>query len=146
MDGKTIRNKLVGSKDERAVSPVIGVILMVAITVILAAVIAAFVLDMGDNMGQGQVNAGVSADVSNTDQQVTISVDTMGDAEEFKLAGENVTSNATLTLNETGDTIRVSNDSSNGEDLLTDASGSANVVAIAGDDESTVTSFDWDWS
>lgn len=35
------------AKNERAVSPVIGVILMVAITVILAAVIAAFVLDLG---------------------------------------------------------------------------------------------------
>jgi flagellin-like protein len=34
--------------DERAVSPVIGVILMVAITVILAAVIGAFVLEIGD--------------------------------------------------------------------------------------------------
>jgi len=33
--------------DEDAVSPVIGVILMVAITVILAAVIGAFVLDLG---------------------------------------------------------------------------------------------------
>ncbi len=34
-------------KDEEAVSPVIGVILMVAITVILAAVIAAFVFGLG---------------------------------------------------------------------------------------------------
>jgi len=34
--------------DDDAVSPVIGVILMVAITVILAAVIAAFVLGLGD--------------------------------------------------------------------------------------------------
>ncbi|WP_436927431.1 type IV pilin [Halosimplex amylolyticum] len=34
-------------KDDDAVSPVIGVILMVAITVILAAVIASFVLGMG---------------------------------------------------------------------------------------------------
>jgi len=34
-----------------AVSPVIGVILMVAITVILAAVIAAFVFGMGSNVG-----------------------------------------------------------------------------------------------
>ena len=33
--------------DDRAVSPVIGVILMVAITVILAAVIGAFVLGLG---------------------------------------------------------------------------------------------------
>ena len=36
-------------QDEDAVSPVIGVILMVAITVILAAVIASFVLGLGDS-------------------------------------------------------------------------------------------------
>ena len=35
--------------DDRGVSPVIGVILMVAITVILAAVIATFVMNMGPN-------------------------------------------------------------------------------------------------
>ncbi|MDQ2052616.1 type IV pilin N-terminal domain-containing protein [Natronolimnohabitans sp. A-GB9] len=52
------RDKLIGSEDERAVSPVIGVILMVAITVILAAVIAAFVLDMGDEMGDSAPTAG----------------------------------------------------------------------------------------
>ena len=40
-------------KDEDAVSPVIGVILMVAITVILAAVIAAFVLGLGDSSEVG---------------------------------------------------------------------------------------------
>ena len=40
-----VRNLLT---DEDAVSPVIGVILMVAITVILAAVIASFVLGLGD--------------------------------------------------------------------------------------------------
>jgi len=36
--------------DDRAVSPVIGVILMVAITVILAAVIGTFVLGLGDQV------------------------------------------------------------------------------------------------
>jgi flagellin-like protein len=36
--------------DDRAVSPVIGVILMVAITVILAAVIGTFVLGLGENV------------------------------------------------------------------------------------------------
>jgi len=41
-----------GGDDERAVSPVIGVILMVAITVILAAVIATFVLDLGGDQEQ----------------------------------------------------------------------------------------------
>ena len=49
------------SGDERAVSPVIGVILMVAITVILAAVIGTFVLGLGDSLGSN-VNAGVAVD------------------------------------------------------------------------------------
>lgn len=47
-----------GGSEERAVSPVIGVILMVAITVILAAVIAAFVLDIGP--GSADPSAGVT--------------------------------------------------------------------------------------
>jgi len=38
------------SDDDRAVSPVIGVILMVAITVILAAVIGGFVLGLGGDL------------------------------------------------------------------------------------------------
>jgi flagellin-like protein len=42
---------------ERAVSPVIGVILMVAITVILAAVIGTFVLGLGDQVQQTSPNA-----------------------------------------------------------------------------------------
>jgi flagellin-like protein len=36
--------------DERAVSPVVGVILMVAITVIMAAIIGAFVYGYGGSM------------------------------------------------------------------------------------------------
>jgi len=55
-----ITQKLVGAEEERAVSPVIGVILMVAITVILAAVIAAFVLDIGP--GDADPNAAVEVD------------------------------------------------------------------------------------
>lgn len=42
---------------DRAVSPVIGVILMVAITVILAAVIGTFVLGLGDNIGNSAPQA-----------------------------------------------------------------------------------------
>ena len=60
MNPQNLPKKLVGSEDERAVSPVIGVILMVAITVILAAVIAAFVLDIGP--GDSTISA--AADVS----------------------------------------------------------------------------------
>lgn len=47
----------------RAVSPVIGVILMVAITVILAAVIGVFVMDLGQTVGR----TGPTASISLTD-------------------------------------------------------------------------------
>jgi archaeal type IV pilus assembly protein PilA len=45
------------NKNDEAVSPVIGVILMVAITVILAAVIAAFVFGMAGNIQKTKVVA-----------------------------------------------------------------------------------------
>ena len=48
--------------DDAAVSPVIGVILMVAITVILAAVIGTFVLGLGDQVSQTTPNASFSFD------------------------------------------------------------------------------------
>ncbi|ELY97548.1 hypothetical protein C482_13034 [Natrialba chahannaoensis JCM 10990] len=78
MDGKTIRNKLVGSDNERAVSPVIGVILMVAITVILAAVIAAFVLDMGDMGENAQAAIDIEGDGTN---EVTLSATNLQNAD-----------------------------------------------------------------
>lgn len=56
-------------KDERAVSPVIGVILMVAITVILAAVIASFVFGMGSNVKKTYV---VSATASQQGNNITV--------------------------------------------------------------------------
>ena len=48
--------------DDDAVSPVIGVILMVAITVILAAVIATFVLGLGDQISNTAPQASFSFD------------------------------------------------------------------------------------
>ncbi|MXR52317.1 type IV pilin [Halovenus sp. WSH3] len=49
-------------KDDDAVSPVIGVILMVAITVILAAVIATFVLGLGEQVSSTTPNANFNGD------------------------------------------------------------------------------------
>jgi flagellin-like protein len=48
--------------EDRAVSPVIGVILMVAITVILAAVIGTFVLGLGDQVSESAPQASFSFD------------------------------------------------------------------------------------
>lgn len=45
------RDRFAGEAD-RAVSPVIGVVVMVAITVVLAAVIGAFALGLGGNINQ----------------------------------------------------------------------------------------------
>jgi archaeal type IV pilus assembly protein PilA len=48
---------MITRKNDEAVSPVIGVILMVAITVILAAVIAAFVFGMSGNISKTKIVA-----------------------------------------------------------------------------------------
>jgi len=53
--------------DDRAVSPVIGVILMVAITVILAAVIGTFVLGLGDQVQNTTPQASFGFDQSSED-------------------------------------------------------------------------------
>ncbi|GAA0195143.1 type IV pilin [Halobaculum roseum] len=52
--------------DDRAVSPVIGVILMVAITVILAAVIGSFVLGLGNSVQQTAPNANFQFDYNDS--------------------------------------------------------------------------------
>ena len=74
MQPASIPRKLVGPEEERAVSPVIGVILMVAITVILAAVIAAFVLDIGP--GDSTISA--AADVSDDGDEITVEINSGG--------------------------------------------------------------------
>ena len=58
-------------KNEEAVSPVIGVILMVAITVILAAVIAAFVFGMAGNIQKTKVVAATESRVNTSSVVVT---------------------------------------------------------------------------
>jgi len=84
--------------DERAVSPVIGVILMVAITVILAAVIGTFVLGLGDQVQSTTPQASFGFDSGTTDMQVWDVGPT--DAEEATITVDSVT-----ITHETGDTI-----------------------------------------
>ncbi|PSQ29806.1 type IV pilin [Halobacteriales archaeon SW_6_65_46] len=60
--------------DDSAVSPVIGVILMVAITVILAAVIGTFVLGLGSNV-QSVPSAQFSFDYDSGATEVTVTHD-----------------------------------------------------------------------
>ena len=58
--------------DDRGVSPVIGVILMVAITVILAAVIGTFVLGLGSNVGNNAPSATFDWDYDSGTENLTV--------------------------------------------------------------------------
>lgn len=81
-------------KEEDAVSPVIGVILMVAITVILAAVIAAFVFGMGppEQAPQSAIRASAATLGGNT----TIKLEHQGgDAVIFTTANTKITMDGT---------------------------------------------------
>lgn len=119
MDLKQYRSKLIGSKDERAVSPVIGVILMVAITVILAAVIAAFVLDMGQGQGAnpqaGVTFDSVDTDDDGTDDDVRITINSIQRADnvEYNVAGGSWT---TIGSSEVGDSTTTG--ASDGETII----------------------------
>ena len=66
-------------KVERGVSPVVGVILMVAVTVILAAVIGSFVLDLGGSVSQS-AQAGVTFDQSGDTVDVQLTTVQTGDS------------------------------------------------------------------
>jgi flagellin-like protein len=59
--------------NDRGVSPVIGVILMVAITVILAAVIGTFVLDIGQSAGDTAPSASLTVEVTAADHAFNVS-------------------------------------------------------------------------
>ncbi|RQG97693.1 type IV pilin [Natrarchaeobius chitinivorans] len=153
MDANLIRNKLVGDEQERAVSPVIGVILMVAITVILAAVIAAFVLDLGGSVGQ-EAQAGVTIDVDESEGEVQVEVTSLGNSdyvwlsgsvasEEPHQGGDQYGNNADELQMVVGDTATLN--SSNGG--LEDDAGTVTAVAVINETETEtqVASEDYDF-
>jgi flagellin-like protein len=80
-------------RDDDAVSPVIGVILMVAITVILAAVIASFVIGLGDSNQQTAPSVSFSTDyeASGGSGTLTITADNVGESvqqDNLRIAGD----------------------------------------------------------
>ena len=96
-----------GYEHEEAVSPVIGVILMVAITVILAATVAVFVLGMGSDMS-GSKEAYLTA--STNSSATTIVLQSGKDLTELtqlkiKVDGEAITPENMKLNKETGEAI-----------------------------------------
>ncbi len=116
-------------RDDRGVSPVIGVILMVAITVILAAVIASFVLGFGDDVTQ---NVQAGADISQNDYNTgTVTWISEGSADELTVSAEGETIS---TLSSVGDSVEI-NDS---HDDNTDGEVDVTVVAVGSGGAETV--------
>jgi flagellin-like protein len=110
--------------DDRAVSPVIGVILMVAITVILAAVIGTFVLGLGDSL-ESEVQAGVSVDGDSEDTSRTVTWSSQGTAEKIIVRGPSTDTNITSV----GGTASANN------------TGEYSAVAVDGDRQTVVRTF-----
>lgn len=73
---------------QRGVAPVIGVILMVAMTVILAAVIAGYATNLGNSIGTDEPRAGVSIDVNDDVDRIEIRVTTLGTADHVNVTGD----------------------------------------------------------
>ena len=112
--------ELFADDNERGVSPVIGVILMVAITVILAAVIGAFVLGLGDQVSNNAPQASFSVEFNGTHAEVTHNggdniekgtlnlTSTNTSATDIKFGGDPISTGDTETINATsGNTVRV---------------------------------------
>ncbi|QCJ45957.1 type IV pilin [Haloprofundus sp. MHR1] len=124
--------------ENRAVSPVIGVILMVAITVILAAVIGTFVLGLGDNIQTApQASFGFDYDEDEAGGAGTVTITHRGgdtfDAGEIEVRknGNDVTDPYSQIVR-TGSTAKVD---VNGGDSIS-------VVYVGGDGESVVGSYE----
>jgi flagellin-like protein len=91
--------------DDDAVSPVIGVILMVAITVILAAVIASFVLGLGETANQTTPQASWGFDYDSSTTNDDFGSDTLGADGTLTIThegGDSIPANQ-LTLNDGGE-------------------------------------------
>jgi len=75
---------MIQKQTQKGVSPVIGVILMVAITVIIAAVVANFVLDLGGNLSEdadATVTFNQDANYGNSTYDVTITTTAFDNAD-----------------------------------------------------------------
>ena len=129
--------------DEDAVSPVIGVILMVAITVILAAVIGTFVLGLGQDI-QTNVQAGASVNFDSADEKITVSYTSAQDSDTYLWANTSgATSEGKHRLNNTGETVIMTAAAGGDSGTLT---GNEADLEASGDVTVTVTAYNGDRS
>lgn len=113
-------------QSEEAVSPVVGVILLVAVTVILSAVIGAFVVDLGQGLdGQGSQDLGVQT--TQDGGQVSVQVIT-GETDELQLL-VNGSVQDTLTNARPGDGLSANANSDSDITVISVTNGERKVVS-----------------
>lgn len=128
-----IGTKTLQEKFDAGVSPVIGVILMVAITVILAAVIGTFVLDLGDDLDQ-DAQAAVTFD-EDPGETLAVQLDNVQSGDEFEIREDGT---EVATLEEVGD--REELDIGDGEDL--EEGDTVTVVGILDSNETVIQTYE----
>jgi flagellin-like protein len=139
------------SDDSRAVSPVIGVILMVAITVILAAVIGTFVLGLGDSV-ESAPQASFNFDYDDTNEKVTIrhrGGDNIDASKlEVRVNGASIADDGDVNYKDGGSTLSDQYSSFNAGNEVTiqdtndyDSGDNVDVVYISGDKQDIIGSF-----
>ncbi|PSP83143.1 type IV pilin [Halobacteriales archaeon QS_6_64_34] len=125
-------------QDDDAVSPVIGVILMVAITVILAAVIASFVLGLGDQAGDAAPQASWSYSYDSSASSFTTGLGSDGLLTISHDGGDNVDMTQ-VTLKDGDNSVDpTNNDSSNMESKFPDEATAGDEGSTGVDEDTTV--------
>jgi len=127
-------------QNEEAVSPVIGVILMVAITVILAAVIAAFVFGMTGNLSTNK-NVPIKAALTSTgatDADDAMSLTFLGGGDTKLLTGVQVS------INGIGQNFSTTYAASAGATTATKNIGTGQTISLESAASMTDDKFKWD--
>jgi len=115
--------------DDRGVSPVIGVILMVAITVILAAVIGAFVLELGSSVATEQPQASFDFEFNGSDVTVTHQGGSEIDNSSISVVLDKSYNNSEYNWGD-ADGIITAGESMDGSDISTYSSGADTVQVV----------------
>lgn len=130
------------NRSDKGVSPVIGVILMVAVTVALVALVTVVVFDIGDDVSE-PADITVNTDVQEGETvELTVEVVRNENVDTLVADGAGLVDQEIVT--ETGEVTTESFDSEgdDGDDLDGDSSGTVELVATVGDSEEIVTTVD----
>jgi flagellin-like protein len=115
--------------DDSAVSPVIGVILMVAITVILAAVIGTFVLNLGGSVSQTTPQASFGFDFEDTaNDNVTVTHETGDTIDASRL---NLTATKDVDVATNKNLVGISSETASSSEGFTDSGGFGSSASVS---------------